>query len=113
MGMAARSGGEMTLESIAAELARKRWQLWLVGSPNGVVAGCVITHVGETDGGVRICEIMACLGEDATQWMHLLAEIEGWAKANGCVRVKTWARKGWAQRLRDYRLTHVLLEKDL
>jgi len=107
-----RSNGRHTLEATASRLANWEWQLWLV-SHDKAVAGCVITQAYVSDGGLKICEILACMGDDATQWVHLLDEIEQWAAENGCKRVQAWARKGWAKHLPEYKLTHVLLEKDI
>ena len=106
------SRGELTIESVLRRLASNQWQLWVVSEGPHVV-GIVITEIGVTDSGMRICNVKSCVGEDATQWLHLLSDIEGWAKANGCVRISTWARKGWAKRLKHYNLTHVMLERDL
>lgn len=107
-----RSNGRATMETVAQRLASREWQLWLVGNPD-TVCGCVLTHAYLADSGMKICEILGCMGDDATQWLYLLDEIEAWAKENGCHRMQAWSRKGWAKRLPDYRLTHVLLEKDL
>lgn len=107
-----RSHGRVTLESTIQRVANREWQLWLV-SHGKTVCGCVLTHVYQSDSGMKLCEILACMGDDATQWVHLLDEIEAWAGANGCQRVQAWARKGWAKHLPDYKMTHVLLEKEI
>jgi hypothetical protein len=112
MNMADRSRGEMTIRTIAYRIGTGHWQLWLV-TEGKEVAGCVITEIGAADSGMKICTVKACIGEDATRWLHLLSEIEEWARANGCQRINAWARRGWAKRLPHYEMTHVLLERDL
>lgn len=112
LNIAENSHGEMTLESIARRLADKHWQLWVVSEKTNIV-GCVVTEVSLADSGLKMCTIRACVGEDATRWQHLLDEVEQWAQANGCQKINTWARKGWARRLPEYKLTHVMLEKVL
>lgn len=107
-----RSHGRVTLDTTVQRLANREWQLWLV-SHGKTVDGCVLTHVYTADSGMKLCEILACMGDDATRWVHLLRDIETWAAENGCYRVQAWARKGWAKHLADYKLTHVLLEKDI
>jgi hypothetical protein len=50
-------------------------------------------------------------------WIHLIADIEDWAKDQGAIRLKMTARKGYPKRFKElfasYKMTHVLLEKDL
>jgi len=107
-----RSRGRCTLESVAKRFASNEWRLWVI-SHGKTLDGCVITRVYEADSGMRLCEILACIGSDASQWVHLRSEVEAWAAQNGCHRVQMWARKGWGKHVPEYQQTHVLLEKDL
>ncbi len=43
----------------------------------------------------------------------LVDEAEAFAKANGCTLSITEGRPGWQRVLKDYKLTHVTIEKEL
>lgn len=106
-----RHRGEMSLAGIAGKLARKEWILWLVW--DGTVRAVLATELYTDVGGMKRCRVPFCTGDSAKQWVHLLSEIEAWARSEGCEKIDMIARKGWARHLADYRMTHVLLEKDL
>jgi hypothetical protein len=46
-------------------------------------------------------------------WLHLIGEIEQFAKDEGCAATRIVGRKGWARVLKDYRTKRIILEKDL
>lgn len=62
-----------------------------------------------------VCKLLACTGDDAWRWVDLLAQIEAWAKAQGCAVMEPICRPGWERHLKPkgYRKTHVVLEKSL
>ena len=62
---------------------------------------------------MKLCTIKFWTGENSLEWLHLMEDLEAWAKHEGCTRIIGVMRKGWAKRLPDYRMTHVYLEKDL
>ncbi len=47
------------------------------------------------------------------RWLHLLTPIENWARAEGCDAMRIMGRRGWSRVLPAYRLTRVVLEKEL
>ncbi len=64
----------------------------------------------------RVCVLFIVTGRDRGNWLHHLAAIEIWARAQGCHRISSLARPGWRRvmaRDPDYRITHILMEKDL
>lgn len=108
-----RHRGELSFEGIVAKLRTPRgWILWVVAEGSDVKA-ILATELYFDVGGMKRCRIPFCTGEDAKTWVHLLSEIEAWARENGCSKLDMIARKGWAKHLQDYRMTHVVLEKDL
>jgi hypothetical protein len=91
------------------------WQLWLVCVPGEIpdIRALAITTMDELPRG-RVCTLMVCTGEDMGLWLHHLAEIETWARdVWRCRRITAWARPGWERVLKDYRKTHVILDKEL
>lgn len=85
--------------------------LWLAADGVKVVgsgATRLIEHRGK-----RICEIFAWGADDQKKCAPLLKVIEGYAKQEGCASVRFLGRKGWARQLPDYRITAIILEKEL
>lgn len=68
-----------------------------------------ITEVLETRAG-RVFHMVASAGdyEDA-----LVEEMEAWARAQGCSRVLSTVRPGFARKRTDYRVKTMTLEKEL
>lgn len=64
----------------------------------------------------KIFEFVWCAGEGASDWFHLIADIERYAKEHlGCSRFHAIARPGWSRGLKErgYRMTHIVFEKDI
>lgn len=83
----------------------------LVGIESGGLTLWVVTDEDEFYG-VVVCEvevaprkrvgvIALCAGRDQSEWLHLLPEVEGWARENGCSEVQVRGRPGWARRLKS------------
>lgn len=107
----AKSNGRFSVPGILDKFARKAWVLWIVwdGSVRAVIATCVYENLSDQ----RCCMIEFVSGQGAASWTHLLSGIEEYAQSEGCVRVEMVARKGWARYLPDYRMSYILMEKDL
>lgn len=82
-------------------------QLWLIVThefANGnaeAVRGAVITQI--TTDSDRVAEVAVVVGEAMESWLHLLNELEHWARREGCVAmVSTAAREGWAKVLKGH-----------
>ncbi len=106
-------GDRQTMASLLQQIMQGEIQLWAVVVDREIkaVAG---TEIGEAPSGLVTCCVRFCVGAGARNWIGVLQEtVEDYARANGCHRVETWARKGWAKHLPEYKLTHVLLERDL
>jgi hypothetical protein len=89
--------------------------LWLAISrscDNPAIDAVATTRLELTDPG-RVCVITACEGKNMTRWLPLIDGIEAYAKAEGCLCVRIFGRKGWLRVLEGYRQAHVIIEKDL
>jgi len=108
------SGGSFTVDGIVDRLLDGTWQLWVVtqGSLESTAA-IVGTEVFTSMAGNKVCTLHFCKGSHAKQWTPLLKVIEDAARAIGCDKIEMTARKGWARRLPEYRMTHVILERPL
>lgn len=108
------SNGSYTVEGIVDRLLDGTWQLWVVTKGSlETTAAIVGTEVYTSMAGDKVCTLHFCKGSHAKQWTHLLRVIEDAARSIGCVKIEMTARKGWAKRLPDYRMTHVILERPL
>jgi hypothetical protein len=109
--VAARSRNNISVKGMIEQFASGAWQLWVIwdGSVKAVLATEIYTNVAD----IRVCAVRFATGEDSAQWLCLIDDLENWARFNDCVKLDMTARKGWARKLPDYKLTHVVLEKDL
>jgi hypothetical protein len=85
--------------------------LWVAADRTAIWAAAV-TQLA-TANGERFCTIVACGGRERARWLPLKAELEKFAKAEGCAAIRIHGRRGWAREFPDYRLTRILLEKEL
>jgi hypothetical protein len=106
-----RSKGKLTPDEIVDAFLSGKYQLWLIW--NGSLLAVGATELTKVASGLKICTIHFLTGENSLSWLHLIGDLEQWAKAQGCGLMKGYMRKGWAKRLPDYHLTHVSLEKEL
>lgn len=106
-----RARGALTPDEIIEAFRSGRYQLWVIWNGNVLAVGA--TEIVAVASGMRLCLVHFLTGEHSLEWLHLLEELEAWAKSQGCSRMKGQMRKGWAKRLPDYHMTHVTLEKDL
>lgn len=84
--------------------------LWLaIGS---TIEAAATTHLIKTSG-KPVLVLTACSGHQRERWLPLFAQIEKYAKAEGCKCVRLYGRKGWERVLKDYRVEHVIMEKVL
>jgi len=110
-GVVERSDGRWTIEDIAGRLLQQQWQLWVVW--DGTWRAVLATELCREASGLQVARIVFTTGSGADRWTHLIADIETWAKDQGASKLEMMARKGWARRLPEYKMSHVLLEKDL
>jgi len=90
------SRGRFSFESLMQEIITHDLALWGVVGPKGLDA-IVGTQLSVESSGLKTCTIRFVTGEDAKSWTHLIADLELYARQNGCSRIETWARKGWAK----------------
>ena len=106
----AASGSRFAPSDIKKFLHSGDMQLWVVGKDN--IEAVVLTEVHQFPR-MKTVRLIMTVGRDRTRWVHHLREIEDWARQQGCAVIEALARPGWEKVLRDYRKTHVMLEKEL
>lgn len=85
--------------------------LWIVWDGEALI-GAVATKITSVPRR-KICNIVACGGTRVREWIKLVAEIERYARAEGCDAVRLTGRRGWKRILPEYREPWVCLQKDL
>lgn len=107
-----RSRGRLTMENFVEAIASGNQHLWIVDDGQRVLA-IVGVEVGLAPSGLKIGKISYAAGEHSARWIHLIGQIEDMARAHGCAKLEIMARKGWERKLPNYKMTHVVLERDL
>ena len=87
-------------------------QLLWVAADTSAIWAATVTQLSYANG-EKFCTIVACGGRERARWLPLKAELETFAKAEGCAAIRIHGRRGWAREFPDYRLTRILLEKEL
>jgi hypothetical protein len=98
-------------EDVRKYLETGGWQLWIAYRGNDVLLACCTEILNYPNR--RVCTLPIVTGQDRDEWIEHLNTIETWAAAQGCTLMKVTARPGWRRILKDYRWTHVELEKKL
>lgn len=106
------ASGRLTTDGVFDRFINGDWQLFVIWDDCEVVA-VVGTEIYKTIAEKTVASITFISGRNRKEWIELLTTLEGWAQSAGADIMETWARKGWQRDLKDYKLTHVLLEKDL
>ena len=104
-------GGRHTPEEVREDIASGDAQLWVTWVDDEVLGVCVTFVIDHKR--MKLCRIWLCTGHDRKQWAHHLQGIEDWAKSIGCDAIDGVVRPGWEKVMRDYKKTHVVLEKKL
>lgn len=85
--------------------------LWLAWD-EPKIAGTAVTQIVRTERS-KVCKVMACGGERIGDWVHLLTDIEKFARDERCDCVRLSGRRGWERMLPNYRATKIVLERRL
>lgn len=84
--------------------------LWLV-TDGWRIDAAVVTEIQRTDR--KVCLIVACGGERMKEWIHLIAGLENYARAEGCTAMRIVGPRAWARVLHGYHERAVVLEREL
>ncbi len=104
-------GGMGRFEDVERDVLGANAYLWLAIESGSVLAAAVTQVTQDKDG--RLCTIVACGGHDWARWGGLIEGLENYARAENCRRMAIAGRPGWRRRLPDYRLSKVVIRKEL
>ena len=101
------SGGTHTFEDVAAGIESGRMQLWPADD------GCIVTEIQVFPRKLVLNFFLA--GGDLARLLDMVADVEEWARGQGCTAAEMTGRKGWERVLaaRGYRFSAVTIGKEL
>lgn len=100
--------GRATAEGVWKQIESGDSQLWVV--MDDTIRAIVLTAIIEYPN-LKACDIELCAGFGRKDWLHLLPELEQWAREQGCEVIEGRMRPGW--KLNDYRVRRHMMEKRL
>lgn len=111
------SNGEISLENELVQVTQGQKQLWVVvmdeGETKNKVFAAGITSLRNNANGSRTAFIELFGGDNMKLWFDHLDDFKKWARDEGCVNIRLWARKGWAKHLKNFILTHYIMQFNL
>ncbi len=96
---------------IEADVLAGRSLLWVAWTGRTISAAAATILINSEIG--KVCIITACGGYGMKLWLPLLEQVEDYAEAEGCTRVRIYGRKGWTRVLAGYEPKHVIMDKKL
>lgn len=100
--------GDMTLESIEADLLSGLALLWIVWCDE--VVGAATTSIVQTPRN-KVCLFTAGGGSELDSCMEFLPVIEAYARAEQCNVIRVMGRRGWQKKLPEYHQPWIVLDK--
>lgn len=85
--------------------------LW-IATDGQRIGAAAITDIHETERR-KVCVLVANGGERMREWVHLIAGLEDYAKAEGCTAMRILGPRAWARVLHGYHERAVVLERVL
>jgi hypothetical protein len=83
--------------------------LWIVWDGWKIVAALVTKIIKPHD--TKICILVACGGEG--DWPSLIETIEEYARGQDCAITRIYGRRGWLRVLKEYKITRVIMDREL
>lgn len=106
-----RDRGDDDAEIVLADLKAQRALLWIAWDGDAIIAAATTKLIEVARG--RACLVTSCGGDALRRWKSCLAEIESYARDEGCRVVRFEGRKGWQAFFPDYVQPWIVLEKQL
>lgn len=108
-----RGGDKYTPEDIKGHLVNQEMQLWTYRDDELRLV-CVTEIVNYPR--KKYARIFIATGKDREKWLPFMSVIKGWAKAQGCDGIETFARRGWFRafyKKAGWEHTHEIIEMEL
>jgi hypothetical protein len=96
---------------IERDVLSGRQLLWMAWNGETIEAAAT-TELGCLND-VKICFIRTCSGTNRKHWLHHIEQIEAYARAEGCAKMRITGRKGWEHELHGFRSKFAVMDKEL
>lgn len=106
------SDWRITAESELLAASRGELQVFVIKRFDKSAQAVVVTEIVDY-ANRKACRVLQCFGEGLHEWKHLLRQLEGWARSEGCDLMEIHGREGWGRVYRDYRKLQTVFTKDL
>lgn len=98
-----------SIEGTKADVLAGNALLWIVWDGFAITSALVTKIIKPHD--TKICLLVACGGKG--NWPVLIETIEDYARSEGCAITRIYGRRGWLGVLKNYRLSRVILDREL
>src|SRR5438045_2890293 len=85
--------GLNVFSDIEADILAGRSLLWVAWNGRAIESAAATILINSESG--KVCIITVCGGRNMERWLPLIGQIEGYARREGCARVRIYGRKGW------------------
>ena len=100
--------GDWTFAELFNGIFDGQFVMWVAADDGGNLRAVGVTQLTEPP---RTCNVLAVGGNAEGKWPELMAQIESYARSEGCVRLRLSGRKGWARVLHDFHQPYIILQK--
>lgn len=105
-----RGDGLWRTEDYERAVRGARMQLWIVKAE--MILAAILTEIVVEPRGKKL-RVLMLHGRERRRWLHLLGQLEEWARGIGCDLVEVVGRRGWQRELPGYRFKCMTMEKGL
>lgn len=102
--------GLNAFSDIEADILAGRSLLWVAWNGGAIESAAATVLINSESG--KVCIITVCGGRGMKRWLHLVGQLEDYARCEGCARVRIYGRKGWLRLLDGYEQKYVIMDKE-
>ena len=100
------SHGTMSTDDVLRLVKEDKFQLWAVFVQGAeALTAMFVTQLMIYPSGLKVCEIILFAGKGIRDSVHLISDLESWARGNGCDRIHINGRRGWGRVMGSYGVT--------
>lgn len=86
--------------------------LWIAVVERSAIVAALATQLEVHPSGL-VCKLMSVGGSELNSWRGHIGQVEEYAKAEGCIKMRLEGRDGWERALPGYRRVAIVIEKEL
>lgn len=106
-----REGGRLTPADIRSAIESREMQLWVAHNDDGSIRSACVTGIAVC--AAKVATLHYAAGELQDFGADNLAEVEAWARAQGCTALDVVGRPGWRRALPGFEKLYEVITKRL